>query len=393
MEKETPKILKNFLNYLIIDKNYSIETAKTYSVNLILFFKFIIQYLNLDIKLKDINIFILASIKESDIISYLVYLNYIKNNSPATRNRNLAAIKSFFKYLYIYYPSLKNKLNPAKNIKAAEPIIRMPKYLKLEDAQRLQHIFNETNSKNALRDNAIIILFLNCGLRLSELININIKDINFSERTINIIGKTNKERIIYLNSAVIKSINEYLANKKLNDSDPLFKSNREKRMSKKNVEEICKRAFKLAGLEEYGYTVHSLRHTAATYLYKEVKDILIIKNFLGHNSIQATEIYTHINNDEIKKAVDSNPLNKLQVSTRKRGYEIINKDPIQRYEISLFDCQIELILKSLEVYCYDINEKYNKRKMSKTKAENSEKSLIRDTYHQILAEYQEAKRA
>ena len=313
MKKENPKILNDFFNYLIIFKNYSNETIKGYELDLILFFRFIIEYLNLDIDIKDINIFILASIKESDIIAFLVYLNYCRNNSPETRNRRLAAIKCFFKYLHMNYLHLQCKLNPAKNIKNAEHMLRIPKYLKLEDALKVQHIFNNTNSRNALRNNTIIVLFLHCGLRLSELININIKDIDFNKKSISIIGKGNKERFVYLNKIVIKTLRNYLASRKANKNEPLFINNRHKRISKPNVEGICKKAYQLLGLEEYGYTVHSLRHTAATYLYKEIKDILIIKEFLGHSSLEATETYTHINNVELRKAVYNNPLNNYKV--------------------------------------------------------------------------------
>ena len=309
MTKENPKILNDFLNYLIIFKNYSKETVKGYNIDLILFFKFIIQYLNFEINLKDINIFILASVKESDIIAFLVYLNYNRKNSPETRNRRLAAIKTFFKYVYMKYPNLQYKLDPAKYIKNAEHMVRLPKYLKLEDAKKIENVFNITNSRNALRNNTIITLFLNCGLRLSELVSIDIKNINFDKKIINVIGKGNKERVVYLNKTALKSIKQYLSSKKISNNDPLFINNKNKRITKFNVEKICKKAFKLAGLEEYGYTVHSLRHTSATYLYKETKDILIVKKFLGHSSLQSTEIYTHINNEEIKKAVDSNPLN------------------------------------------------------------------------------------
>lgn len=309
MRKENPKILNDFLNYLIVFKNYSKETVKGYNIDLILFFKFIIQYLNLEINLKDINIFILASVKESDIIAFLVYLNYNRENCFKTRQRKVAAIKTFYKWLFSNYPSF-SKENPTKNIPHIEVTDRLPKYVRLADAKKLQKIFNITNSRNAVRDNTIITLFLNCGLRLSELVSIDIKNINFDKKVISVIGKGNKERQIYLNKKAIQAIALYLKTKKIiNLRDPLFVDSRNKRITKFNVEKICKKAFKLAGLEEYGYTVHSLRHTSATYLYKETKDILIVKNFLGHSSLQSTEIYTHINNEEIKKAVDSNPLN------------------------------------------------------------------------------------
>ena len=312
MNKENPKILNDFLNYLVIYKNYSMETIKGYNQDLLSFFKFLIKYLNLEIEIKDINVFILASVKESDIIAFLIYLNRERNNLAKTRNRKLSALKTFFKYLYSKYPNLKDKLNPAQNIDPAEEMIRLPKYLRLEDAKRLQSIFNVYNSRNCIRDNTIIILFLNCALRLSELANININDINFSQKTLNVIGKENKERTVYLNKVAIEAIKKYLLiRKNSNSAKALFLDNRNKRISIYNIEKICKRAFKLAGLEEYKYTVHSLRHTAATYIYKETKDILVVKEILGHERLDTTEIYTHIFNEDIKKAIDNNPLNKF----------------------------------------------------------------------------------
>ena len=310
MRKENPKILNDFLNYLLVFKNYSLDTIKGYNIDLIMFFKFLIKYLNLEIEIKDINVFLLVSVKESDIIAFLIYLNNSRNNCFRTRQRKVSAIKTFYKWLFGYYPSLYNRVNPTMDIPHIEVTDRLPKCMHLEDAKKLQHIFNITNSRNAIRDNTIITLFLNCGLRLSELVSIDIKDINFNKKTINIIGKGNKERTIYLNSRALKAIKLYLNTKKIVDlNDPLFLDNRNKRMTTFNIEKICKKAYRIAGLEDYGYTVHSLRHTAAAYLYKSSKDILVVKEFLGHARLDTTEIYIHLDNDDVRNAVNSNPLN------------------------------------------------------------------------------------
>lgn len=313
MNKENPKVLNKFLIYLRAIKNYSPRTISGYNLDLLTFFKFILEYLNLDIEIKDINIFILADIKESHIIAFLVYLNKVKNNSPETRNRILSAIKSFYKYLIIKYSYFKNKLNPAEHIKSAEHIIKIPKYLNLEDAKKIQKVFNKHNSRNPIRNNAIITLFLSSAMRLSELANINIKDINFDEKIIKIMGKGHKERFVYLTDSAINSIKEYLSYRSIVDVDTLFLNNKNKQLSIYGIERICNKAFKLVGLEEYGYTTHSLRHTAATYIYGETKDILVVKEVLGHTSIMSTELYTHLKNDELKKAVEKNPLNNYKV--------------------------------------------------------------------------------
>lgn len=310
MNIENPKILNDFLSYLVIFKNYSEGTIREYNSDLLLFFKFLIKYLNLKIKTQDINVFILASVKESYIIAFLVYLNYERNNCFRTRQRKVSSIKTFYKWLFSHYPAFYNRENPTKNIPHIEKTDRLPKYLKLNDAKRLQQIFNISNSRNYIRDNTIIILFLNCGLRLSELANIDIKDIDFNNKSISVVGKGNKERTVYLNKITIKSIKKYLETRKvIKINEPLFFDNRNKRISIHNIEKICKKAYELAGLKEYNFTTHSLRHTSATYLYKSTKDILITKKFLGHARLDTTEIYMHIENEDVKKAVNSNPLN------------------------------------------------------------------------------------
>lgn len=306
--KKNPKVLNDFLKYLIIFKNYSKLTVEEYRKDLILFFEFLIEFLNLEIKLKDITIFILSTIGEKDILAFLVYLNACKNNSPKTRNRKLASIKSFFKYLYIKYPYINDNLNPAKNIKNAEVAERLPKYLKLEEARKLQNIFNESNSQSPLRNNLIIVLFLNTGLRISELRNINIEDISLNDKTIRVIGKGNRERIVYLNERVINMLEKYLSFRQNPAFGALFVNNQGKRLSISRLEVICKRAFMLAGLNKFAYTSHSLRHSFATYMYRQTKDILVVKKLLGHTSISSTAIYTHIENSNIRNAVNRNPL-------------------------------------------------------------------------------------
>ena len=308
MKEEKPMILKKFLKYLANTKNYSMNTIISYEFDLTVFFRFICEHLFFNIEIKDITVFILANVKEEDIISFLIYLSYEKGNSAETRNRKLAAIKCFFNYLYNKYPSLKNKLNPTENISKAEEMIRLPKYLKLEDAKRIQNIFNSDNSRYSIRNNTIIILFLQTGMRLSELKNIIIKDINFENKTIKIIGKGNKERIVYLNKVAINSIQKYLDTRNYNENEYLFVNKYNNKLSRRTIESICEKAFKLANLDKYNYTTHTLRHTAATYIYKETKDILIVRNILGHENLNATEIYTHIVNDEIQDAFYKHPL-------------------------------------------------------------------------------------
>lgn len=325
MKKENPKILNLFLRYLL-GQNYSTLTVNGYAIDLLIFFKFIINYLNLGIQVKDIDVFIFLKIQKSDIIAFTIYLGENKKNCSNTRHRKIAAIKAFYDWLYKKYSVFKCKTNPTKTLPSVEKIMRMPKYLKLEDAKKIQNIFNISNSRYYIRDNTIISLFLASGMRLSELSNIKIKDIDFSKKNVQIIGKGNKERIVYLTDKIIKQLKKYLDTRQIIDiNEYLFINNKNTKLSNRSIENICDRAFKLVGINDKKYTVHTLRHTFATYIYKQTKDILVVKEILGHETINATMIYSHIDNDDLKKAVRSNPLNDFQIEkyNTEKGREVI----------------------------------------------------------------------
>lgn len=303
------KILHDFLTYLLCIKNCTKVTISDYRNDLNIFFNFLVDYLELKINVKDITVFILGSIEESTILAFLVYLNVYRNNGSNTRKRIVSSLRSFYKWLFMkYYNTLKNKINPTSNLPTIEQQQRLPKYLKYSDAIKIQSIFNSNNCRTPIRNNLIIKIFLNCGLRLSELANINISDIDFKNKTLRIVGKGNKERIIYLSKFITNVICEYLE-KRDSDSNALFLNANGEKLKKGAIENICKRAFELLGVSDFNYTAHTLRHTAATYMYKNTKDILIVKDFLGHESVESTEIYTHIINEELKDAVNRNPLN------------------------------------------------------------------------------------
>lgn len=311
MKKDNPKILNDFLLYLVL-MNYSKETIESYNIDLLLFFKFLIYYLDLKIRLKDINVLVLASVKRYDIIAFFIYLNYERNNCFKTRQRKLASIKSFYNWLFRNYPGFDN-INPTEAFPYVEVTQRLPKYLKLNDALKIQSIFNNSNCRFPQRNNLIISLFLLTGMRLSELININIYNIDFNNKTIRIIGKGNKERIFYLTDKCIKEIENYLQTRNVvNTTQALICNSKGERLTKKTVERICEKAFALANLTKYKYTTHTLRHTAATYIYKETKDILLLKEILGHESIKSTVIYTHLENEVLREAVNNHPLNNFK---------------------------------------------------------------------------------
>ncbi|MDE5855052.1 MAG: tyrosine-type recombinase/integrase, partial [Ruminococcus sp.] len=216
--------------------------------------------------------------------------------------------RSFFKYLTKVAHLVKN--NPMLDIEIPMPKSRLPKYLSLNESMRLLEASDNSDSK---RDYCIITLFLNCGMRLSELISINISDIDFHENKLRILGKGNKERMVYLNPACINALENYLvirkSNKKAVDEPALFISNQNKRISKRRVQQIVDNTLNAAGLGGKGLTTHKLRHTAATLMYQYGDaDVLTLKELLGHSNIATTEIYTHLNNESVRMAVEANPL-------------------------------------------------------------------------------------
>ena len=312
---KNPKILNNFLNYLLGIENYSIRTVRRYNYELLSFFYFIIDYMKLNITVKKINTLVLFQVKRSDIIAFLIYCGFTKNNSPSTRQGKLSDIRTFYHWLFSITPGAYVMENPTNGLPSIEGIRRLPKYLKLDEAKKIQEIFTLKNTKYYIRNNAIISTFLSTGARVSELANANIRDVNFENKTIRVIGKGNKERTLYLNELCLKKLKQYFEQRNRNKqvlsiNAPLFLNKNGDRLGICGIENICKKAFKLMGLNENAYTTHTLRHTAATIMYAYVtQDILVIKKFLGHESITSTQIYTHTDNKYLKEAVSKNPLN------------------------------------------------------------------------------------
>ncbi len=216
----------------------------------------------------------IETIKKITLDDIHAYLFYLKNNyqsKAATRARKVASIRVFFNYLTSKTNLLEK--NPAQNLETPKQDKRIPKYLSLDDSKKLLEIAMSDDDRNKERDYAIITLFLNCGMRLSELVGINISDINFKDEKLNVIGKGNKERTIYLNKACINAINSYMKVRprdavKTDSRDALFLSERRERISNRTVQYIVKQELKKAGLDTNKYSVHKLRHTAATLMYK-----------------------------------------------------------------------------------------------------------------------------
>jgi len=268
-----------------------------------------------DLKNIDISGFSVNTLKKitlDDIHSFVSYLAVTNRSKAATRARKISSIRIFFKYMTVKAKIL--EVNPAQNLETPKQDKRMPKYLTLEDSKKLLDVTMQEDNRNKERDFAIITLFLNCGMRLSELVSINIKDIKFDDCKMTVIGKGNKERTIYLNKACINAIKQYLAVRpkeaiNFKSKDALFLSERRERISNRTVQYIVEKELKKAGLDTTKYSTHKLRHTAATlmYQYGEV-DIRALQELLGHASISTTEIYTHVANDQVREAVEKNPL-------------------------------------------------------------------------------------
>ena len=271
------------------------------------------------IEIYDMDLKTIEKITLEDIHAFLAYLKDTYNSKPATLARKASTIRIFFHYLC--NKTKKIPINPAQDLENPKQEKRLPKYLSLEQSKQLLSAAsqpqdtNHGNHDNSVRNYAIITLFLNCGMRLSELVGINMKDISFEDNKLNVIGKGNKERTIYLNSACQKAIKSYLEirphdNIKSEDArNALFLSEQKKRISNRTIQYIVKQELSLAGIDPNKYSVHKLRHTAATLMYKYGNvDIRALQELLGHESIATTQIYTHVDNDQIRTAVEKNPL-------------------------------------------------------------------------------------
>ena len=321
--EQNPDYINSFLDYSITILNKSPNSVKEYNYDLANFLKFMMIRFKLTNKTNydeiDISSFTekdLAKITLNDIHAYISHLAIDNRSKATTRARKISTIRIFFKYLTQKEKILKE--DPAQNLETAKLEKRMPKYLSLDDSKKLLNVAGHEDNRNSKRDYAITTLFLNCGMRLSELVGININDIDFSECKMTVIGKGNKERTIYLNKSCMIAINDYLSTRppantikhdSKNSEKALFLSEQRQRISNRTVQAIINKELKLAGLDSKNLSVHKLRHTAATLMYQYGNvDIRALQELLGHRSISTTEIYTHVSNEQVRDAVEANPL-------------------------------------------------------------------------------------
>jgi len=317
-----PAILKEYARYMAVIKGNSEKTVCEYLLDLRTFFRFLKSRSLFPvpdkkefekISISDVTLDDAKAVRSDDIIEYLMFANFERENSATTRMRKLSALRSLFKYLC----GKKNyiEIDPTVNIDAPKPAKTLPKYMSYDECVKLlETVRGDVESPTNTRDFAIIALFLNTGMRLSELVGLNLQSLAPDLATVRVIGKGNKERIIYLNELARNSVADYLQirldPRYIRTSDnALFLSSREQRISAKTVQWMVHKYFDMAGLGYKGLSVHKLRHTAATLMYQSGKvDIRILKEVLGHEQLNTTQIYTHVVSRNMEAAVEENPL-------------------------------------------------------------------------------------
>jgi len=323
---DCPQILRDFLIYHETIKGQSALTIHEYYLDLRMFLRFVRLMRNNmpintpleDIPIKDIDIPFLAAVTTSEVFDFLSYLATDRTHNPESpapdygisstaRARKLSAIKSFYKYLTVRTRILQD--NPVADIEYPKIRKSLPKYLTMEQAKAL---LQAVEGPNQIRDYAILMIFLNCGIRRSELVGLNITDVY--EDRLRVVGKGNKERFVYFGMPCRRAIDAYLVERKkliLTDNRALFGSQKGNRISVTAVHRLVEKALKQAGLDATQFSAHKLRHTAATMMLSGGVDVKTVQEVLGHENLNTTQIYTHIESTELKIAAEANPLSKL----------------------------------------------------------------------------------
>lgn len=311
-----PELVNEYIRHLGVVKDSSALTTEEYVRDLRLFFEYYCQSKRI-IEIKEdeicdlsfVDVKLISQITLTDLHAFLAHCNTDRGNSSVTRARKASSLRGFFKYVADRMGYIQN--NPASQLQVAQNKKKLPKYLTLEQSKAL---LEAVEGENYARDYCILTLFLNCGLRLAELVNLNLSDFKLNEKTLIVTGKGNKQRMIYLNKACVDAIEAYLAVRpadgiKGDDRNALFISRLKKRLGRQSVQLMVYAYLKKIGLDGEHYSVHKLRHTAATlmYQYGDV-DVLVLKDLLGHENLSTTEIYTHIENKQLREAAKKNPL-------------------------------------------------------------------------------------
>ena len=327
--QDCPQILRDFLIYHETIKGQSPLTIQEYYLDLRMFLRFLkLMRMEMpvdtrldDIDIKDVDLSFVELVTTAEVFDFLSYLANDRTAdpdapvpeygiSPSSRARKLSAIKSFFKYLTARTKQLTE--NPVADMEYPKLRKSLPKYLTMEQSAALLRSVSGPNEK---RDYAILMLFLNCGIRRSELVGLNLTDVY--EDRIRVVGKGNKERFVYFGSACRKAIDQYLVQRNdmvLTDNRALFGSRDHNRISVSAVHRLVKKALLQAGIDSTQFSAHKLRHTAATMMLSGGVDVKTVQEVLGHENLNTTQIYTHIESTELKVAAEANPLSKLDFS-------------------------------------------------------------------------------
>lgn len=319
---EAPQIVKDYLYYMQTIKGKSQKTVDEYYIDLRTFFRFLKRRRKIvsddtefdNIQIDDVDINLIKTVSLNDAYEYMDYLMRERNNQNATRARKCSSLKGYFNFLY----SKKHLIdtNPIAELEVPKKKKSLPKYLTLEQSIEL---LNSVDGPNKQRDYCIITLFLNCGLRVSEMAGLNYTDIR-GDNTMRVVGKGNKERVVYLNDACVNAVNEYKKVRPVDDvkdKKALFISRNHQRMSVKTIQAMVYKYLEKIGLNAQGYSCHKLRHTAATLMYQHGGvDVRVLKDVLGHENLGTTEIYTHLSSEQMKNASESNPLSKITMKDK-----------------------------------------------------------------------------
>ena len=319
---DAPKLLKDFLFYLDVVNGKSPKTIYEYYLDLRFYLKYIKKRkLNLkqdinDVVITDIDADFFKTISLQDTYQYLYFMKETRGNNANSLNRKTCSIRVFFKYLT--NKALALETNVMENLESNSLPRRLPKHLSVDECENL---LNSIDGNNCKRNYAILILFLSCGLRLSELVSLNLSDVEADFLTIN--GKGNKQRNVYLNDVCKSAITDYIKNERITENlspdakNALFISRNGNRISRRMVQSLVEKQLKIAGLGDKKYSTHKLRHTAATLMHKYGGvDIRVLQEVLGHENLGTTQIYTHVDSEQIKDAVNSNPISKIKKDTQ-----------------------------------------------------------------------------
>ncbi|MCI8868980.1 MAG: tyrosine recombinase XerC [Lawsonibacter sp.] len=339
---EAPPIIRDFLVYHETIQNHSKKTVDEYFLDLRNFFRYLKVQRRLaekdvpmdSISIDDVDLELVSSVTLTDVYNYMSYLSRDRaahpnsdstsyGLAPSARARKIATIRSFYKYLTVKAKLMKE--NPMQDLDSPRLKKALPRYLDLDESIEL---LDSVEGKNSSRDYCILTLFLNCGLRISELVGLNVTDVR--EGQLRVLGKGNKERILYLNEACQNALQDWLTERSaltLVDRNALFVTlQNRRRISTAAVHKLVKKHLAAAGLDSSQYSSHKLRHTAATLMLQNGVDVRTLQEVLGHDNLNTTQIYTHIDSENLRTAARANPLAKVRKSKKTAPKEPDSQD-------------------------------------------------------------------